>query len=402
MRCSGWGLLVCGPGSAVYNTYSAAPVIVNAIFWANGLDEIVTEPTATSTVTRSCVAGGHPGDGNIDADPLFADASNGDVRLLAGSPCIDTGTASGAPAEDIRGISRPQHAGIDMGAHEFVNAAPVIDQGAGPLAVTMSEDGVPTPWSAPALSATDPDASDTLTWSLISPASHGTAAISGTGTSPAECIYAPESNWHGVDSFTVQVSDGTASDTIEIEVTVESVPDPDDGDNDGLTDDEEYELGTEPDDPDSDDDGWSDGDEAAAGTNPLDDASVPVSVVISGPSAVEVLSGGNHAFEALVSGGQGEIHYQWFFEPEHGAKLFSALPQQTESTLFLTDITEQDAGFYKCQVWGDVTAAESDTVQLIVTAGVPTVTVAGLIVLAGTILLSGAWVERRDARRRRV
>ena len=29
--------------------------------------------------------------GNIDADPLFADAAGGDYSLLAGSPCIDSG-----------------------------------------------------------------------------------------------------------------------------------------------------------------------------------------------------------------------------------------------------------------------------------------------------------------------
>ncbi len=213
----------------MYNTGSAAPVIVNSIFCAYWSNRIFTEPTATCTVTYSCVSGGHTGAGNIDADPLFVDLSNGDVRLLSGSPCIDTGTASGAPADDITGVTRPQGAGFDMGAHEFVNAAPVIDQGDGPLAVTMSENGAPIPWIAPALSASDADTTDVLTWTLLTPASHGMAVVSGTGASPTEFSYAPDANWYGIDSVEVQVSDGTNTDSIEIIVTVEFVPDPVEG-----------------------------------------------------------------------------------------------------------------------------------------------------------------------------
>lgn len=50
--------------------------------------------------------------------------------------------------------------------------------------------------------------------------------------------------------------------------------DPDD-DNDGLTDTQEVELGTDPVNRDSDGDGWSDGEEIAEGTDPLDSASQP-------------------------------------------------------------------------------------------------------------------------------
>jgi hypothetical protein len=39
--------------------------------------------------------------------------------LLVESPCVDTGTAEGAPDEDIWGIYRPHDEGYDMGAHEF-------------------------------------------------------------------------------------------------------------------------------------------------------------------------------------------------------------------------------------------------------------------------------------------
>ena len=50
---------------------------------------------------------------------------------------------------------------------------------------------------------------------------------------------------------------------------------PGDADGDGLSDEEEAELGTDPQDPDSDDDGFDDGEEVAVGTNPLYQPSHP-------------------------------------------------------------------------------------------------------------------------------
>ncbi len=71
--------------------------------------------------------------------PLFISPENQDYRLGAGSPCIDTGASTDAPATDIRGISRPQGLGYDMGAYEYVGP-PDLDMKAngqdGPLVVT--------------------------------------------------------------------------------------------------------------------------------------------------------------------------------------------------------------------------------------------------------------------------
>lgn len=67
--------------------------------------------------------------GNITGqDPqLIALASNGGTTLtqalLAGSPAIDAGNNSGAPATDQRGVVRPQNASVDIGAFESGVAA---------------------------------------------------------------------------------------------------------------------------------------------------------------------------------------------------------------------------------------------------------------------------------------
>ena len=109
---------------------------------------------------------------------------------------------------------------------ENVPAAPSITQGAGPLAVTMSEDGSPTAWSAPTLGATDVDTTDsTLVWSVSSAASNGTATVSGTAAAPPTFTYAPNADFNGSDSFVVQVSDGALTDTITVNVTVSGVSD---------------------------------------------------------------------------------------------------------------------------------------------------------------------------------
>lgn len=47
------------------------------------------------------------------------DDGSGDFHLQAGSPAIDAGTATDAPAADFLGIKRPQGSGIDIGAFEF-------------------------------------------------------------------------------------------------------------------------------------------------------------------------------------------------------------------------------------------------------------------------------------------
>jgi Ca2+-binding RTX toxin-like protein len=73
-------------------------------------------------------------------------------------------------------------------------------------------------------------------------------------------------------------------------------PDPDDGpnadpDDDGLTNAEEAQIGTDPNDPDSDDDGINDGDEVAAGTDPLNDGDPGIVCTIIGTERSELLRG---------------------------------------------------------------------------------------------------------------
>ncbi len=94
-----------------------------------------------------------------------------------------------------------------------VNDAP----SAAAKSVTVGEDSVN---NAITLSGSDSD-SDTLTYTLMTQPSHGTLG----GTAPA-LTYTPVANYHGSDSFTYTVHDGTvASAAAKVSITVTSVND---------------------------------------------------------------------------------------------------------------------------------------------------------------------------------
>ncbi len=71
----------------------------NCVLWDNGSGSFSQDDEFT--VSSSDVDGGWPGEGNIDADPLFVDPGNGDYRLGRGSPCIDAGDNAAVPPDEF-------------------------------------------------------------------------------------------------------------------------------------------------------------------------------------------------------------------------------------------------------------------------------------------------------------
>jgi hypothetical protein len=122
----------------------------NCILWGNTPDQIYG---GVPTVTYSDVQGGFPGQGNIEADPCFADPNNGDYHLKsqAGrwdpndrnwvqddvtSPCIDAGN----PNSDWTMEWWPHGKRINMGAYGGTHQASMSLSDAGNIA-DLNTDG---------------------------------------------------------------------------------------------------------------------------------------------------------------------------------------------------------------------------------------------------------------------
>jgi hypothetical protein len=133
-----------GNGGGLCCNRNSSPNLVNCILFNDAPQEICFsewDSANTITISYSDIQGDSAGivtndngtvywlEGNIDADPLFADTANADFSLTQGSPCIDAGTVDtiglGLPPWDILRNQRiwdgdgDEIAVIDMGAYEY-------------------------------------------------------------------------------------------------------------------------------------------------------------------------------------------------------------------------------------------------------------------------------------------
>ncbi|MEE9167077.1 MAG: T9SS type A sorting domain-containing protein [Candidatus Neomarinimicrobiota bacterium] len=133
-------------GSGIWCWLNSRPRLVNTILWNESGEEIYFvqsgEPNSI-TIAYSDVFGGESGiatndngtvnwfDGNVDRDPLFVDAENGDFHLQQGSPCIDAGTAffvfDGDTLVDLPASSYEGYA-PDMGSYESPYSVGITDE----------------------------------------------------------------------------------------------------------------------------------------------------------------------------------------------------------------------------------------------------------------------------------
>ncbi len=140
---SGSAIHIWGDGSSSYSNFN------NSVFWGNtsGDDKVLSIfEWASPTFTNSIVQGsggsanwdgslGTDGGNNLDVDPMFVDAANGNFTLQSGSPAIDMGNNSFIPADttdldgdgnmeelipfDLVGNARIYNESVDLGAYEF-------------------------------------------------------------------------------------------------------------------------------------------------------------------------------------------------------------------------------------------------------------------------------------------
>jgi hypothetical protein len=104
-------ILVGHGNHAIYeNDTNSDPTVRNCLFYNNpdGVyfnEGLVTIADATGPDGINALLA--EADGNIEGNPRFVNATAGDYHIALLSPCVDAGTASGAPSTDIDCESRP-------------------------------------------------------------------------------------------------------------------------------------------------------------------------------------------------------------------------------------------------------------------------------------------------------
>lgn len=136
----------------------ARATVMNCVIWDCPTSITMNEtddPGSRATITYSDLEGGQGsiavagnssftwGNGNLNADPLFASLASTNLHLRSGSPCIDAGTnMSLVVSNDFDGVPRPLDgngdgsAAFDIGAFEFLLAN-----------ADSNNDGIPDGWT---------------------------------------------------------------------------------------------------------------------------------------------------------------------------------------------------------------------------------------------------------------
>jgi parallel beta-helix repeat protein len=152
---NGTGGMIFGNGNGTFdNSIISNNIVINNGVW--GIRELENTGTheigPNNQILNNMVYGNPNGDmllieGNTDSGRVTTDAQfinyqadgSGDYHLKSTSPAIDSGTITGAPATDFDSNTRPQGAGFDIGAYEYVAAVtPTPTGGAACLASTTS------------------------------------------------------------------------------------------------------------------------------------------------------------------------------------------------------------------------------------------------------------------------
>ena len=105
-------------GGGLYCFNNSNVTVINTVLWANSPREVSSRSGGTYSITYSDIRGGWNGQGNIDEDPLFISAYEGDYNVCSQSPCIDAGDPSivdpDSSISDI-GVYYPDHQICDIG-----------------------------------------------------------------------------------------------------------------------------------------------------------------------------------------------------------------------------------------------------------------------------------------------
>jgi|GEM_PF-962600 len=142
---------------------------------------------------------------------------NGSLLLFGDENSENAPLHVGAVAFWKQTLSDAQVAALGSAGQPITNHAPVIAEGASYSLPMAQLNGSAVNGT---LTVTD-DENDPITWTIPTPASHGTGAITSSTNSQASISYIPSAGYTGTDSFVVRAADANGSDSITVNVTVE-------------------------------------------------------------------------------------------------------------------------------------------------------------------------------------
>jgi len=141
-------------GGSIYSRSKGNPALRHCVLWGSAPQEIYVYDESSSVTANYCdIEGGWAGEGNIDADPCFADTDNGDYHLKSQggrwepatqawiiddvtSPCVDAGD----PMSPIGPEPFPTGGIINMGAYGGTTEASKSWFGGPPCEVIVAGD----------------------------------------------------------------------------------------------------------------------------------------------------------------------------------------------------------------------------------------------------------------------
>ena len=208
-----------------------------ALTIALGVNPTVTAGTPTANITYT-VTSGSPSTYTIAYDAAAHTAGFTDVTTpttLTGSP-LALSVPVTATGGSYNGVITVSNGTCSSSGNAYMinisgggNIAPVFTGGS-PQALVVCENAGATSISS-LLTVSDPDAGQTETWTVISGPANGTlsgfsttASSGGSSIVPDGLTYTPGAGYGGTDAFAIQVSDGTATTTTIINVTVTPIP----------------------------------------------------------------------------------------------------------------------------------------------------------------------------------
>ncbi len=190
---------------------------------------IVLSVTDPNDGTLDGTVNGMSGTGDTDGDgtTVTLTPSSGVVTYDGLTLQYTNGGATDTIA--LRGTSGGLNAANSIDITSVTNQVPSFDNGASTALSANEDDGAVAIDSE--LAVTDADTGDTLTWSVSTAPSKGSLGgfstsetSNGGSVTPSGLTYTPDTDATGSDSFDIQISDGQATDTITVNVTINDQP----------------------------------------------------------------------------------------------------------------------------------------------------------------------------------